>query len=93
MPSTTSPRRRAAAGPRRCGNRGRDVEVRDWAVWALGLVCGLGVAAFSETASLLVPTVLLAAGTLPLGIATLRRFLQPRRRVLVWEEPPWQLQR
>jgi len=78
---------------RRSGARDRDIPVRDWAVWALGLFSGLGVAAFDDSAGLAIPAMLLLAGTLPLSVVTLRRVLQRRRRVLVWEEPSWHSRR
>jgi hypothetical protein len=78
---------------RRSGGRNRDIPVRDWAVWVLGLFSGLGVAALDDTAGMVLPAMLLLAGTVPLSVLTLRRVLLRRRRVLVWEEPSWQSRR
>ncbi len=76
----SSGRNRAGAGPR---------DGRELALWALGLMCGLGAAAASEAFLLPFSLVLALAGGLPLAWLGLRWLLRPRRRVVVWEGLSW----
>lgn len=59
---------------------------RELAVWAFGLLCGVGIAAADEALLLPFSLALALAGGLPLAGLALRQLLRPRRRVVVWEE-------
>jgi hypothetical protein len=61
------------------------------ALWALGLLCGLGAAAASEAFLLPFSLVLALAGGLPLAWLGLRWLLRSRRPVVVWEGLSWRM--
>ncbi|CAH2599874.1 conserved protein of unknown function [Rhodovastum atsumiense] len=73
--------------------RDRDMGHREWAVWALGLLCGLGTAAAED--ALVLPLGVALAGVLglPLAVIVVRRLCLSRRRALVWQDISWHVQR
>ena len=71
--------------------QGRAGTGREAAVWALGVLCGLGVAAAGDSLLLPAGLVLAVGGAAPLLWMALRMALRPRPRVVVWQEASWHL--